>query len=439
MRKMILVTHLDVWMLTGRIKKPGTGNQSLYNTLLGYARADWQVHMLTTSRTCAGMPSIHDNVIIHRQPIRWYEFYSWAKKKAGELLGRGKGQKAMASAGEAPRAIKPPPGLYRYSRLFRRVMGRRAVNLARRLGGVEFIYGHEIHGALAGEKAAKTLRVPLITRFQGTELCRFLSQPDEMLRWKSHLEASRVDADLVIMTDDGTQGDEVLDSLGVPRERVRFWMNGVVKDDVYRPNMDRASLRAKLGLADGEAMVLHTNRMFHWKRIDRHLRVLRRARDMFDGFKTIFIGDGAELVAMKQLCHDLDLDGCVRFLGALPHDEVMNYLNACDVYISFCDLTNLSNSLIESCVCGKCIVTTNVGGTGHLLTDRVNGVVVASSVDEAAIAAGVVRVLKDPAERARLAQGAFRRGQELETWDQRMKREVAEVEQVLERRRISPA
>jgi glycosyltransferase involved in cell wall biosynthesis len=216
-------------------------------------------------------------------------------------------------------------------------------------------------------------------------------------------------------------------------------MNGVVKDDVYRPSVDRAGLRASLGLTNGEAMVLHTGRMFHWKRIDRHLRVLRRALDVFDGFRAIFIGDGAEFAAMKQLCHELGLVDRARFLGAMSHDEVMNYLNACDVYISFYDLSNLSNSLIESCVCGKCIVTTNVGGTGHLLVDGINGVVVCPHDDEVAIAAGLVRVLKDPAERDRLAQGAFRRGQALETWAQRMESEVAEVERVLQDRQISPA
>ena len=59
-RRMLLITHLDVWMLTPKTKRAGVGNQSLYNTLLGYARAGYEVHMLTTSTALAGMAPIHN-------------------------------------------------------------------------------------------------------------------------------------------------------------------------------------------------------------------------------------------------------------------------------------------------------------------------------------------------------------------------------------------
>lgn len=433
-RKMIMITALDIWMLTGDIKQPGTGNQSLYNTLLGYASAGWEVHMLTPSRVCATMGGINDGVIIHRMPIRWHDLLVQVKRKFRKLLERG-GRKTMPRAGTGkPRALAPPVGLYPYSKVFRRLMGRRAVTLAHRIGGAHVVYGYEIHGALAAAVAAKTLDLPLVTRFQGTELCRFLNQPEEMLKWKTHVEAARVDADLVIMADDGTQGNKVLDALGVQQEQVRFWMNGVVKEDVYRPTVDRARVWCRHGLAEARLVVLHTGRMFHWKRIDRHLRVLRLVRNVLDCFHAVFIGDGPEFADMQKLCSDLQMDDCVCFLGAMPHGEVMNYLNACDVYISFYDLSNLSNSLIEACICGKCIVTTNIGDTSHLLTDNINGVVVSPADDEAAIAANLIRVLQDPTERNRLASKAQERGWDLETWKERMQKEVAEVERVLARR-----
>jgi glycosyltransferase involved in cell wall biosynthesis len=431
-RRMMVISDLDVWLLTAGNTKPGAGNQDMYNTLLGYARAGWDVHLLTTQCGLAGMPPIHPHVTVHRRPIRLVEAQQAAKKllkKVVRRLRRNTAEGGAAAAGSPrPKRMALSPW---YGMAFRRVMGRRAVALARRLGGADLVYGYETYGVLAGRAAADALGVPLVTRFQGTELCRYLADPPALLACKGYVDALRIPADLVIMANDGTQGDKVLDLVGVPKERYRFWMNGVVKDDVYRPNVDAAGIRRRLGIADGDVFVLHTGRMFHWKRIDRHLRVIERAAREFPHFKAVFIGDGPERQAVEALAGALRLEGRVIFLGAMPHDEVMNYLNACDIYIAFQDLSNLSNAPIECCVCGKCIVTTAVGGTTDLLTDGASAVVVPQHDDVEAIAAGLLRVLKDPRERARLAEGARRRGQELKSWEERMRMETDEVERLL--------
>lgn len=433
-RRMIVITDLDVWFLTSNNTRPGVGNQDMYNTLLGYARAGWDVHVLTTKCGLAKMPSIHERVTIHRSPIRLVVAEQAAKKALKKVLRRLRGDTA---GGGAAAARTPGPARMIlspwYGRVFRSVMGRRAAALARSLGGADMIYGYESYGVLAGRAAADALGVPLVTRFQGTELCRFLADPAALLGCKGYVEALRIPADMVVMANDGTQGDKVLDLLGVPKERYRFWMNGVDKEDVYRPNVDAAGLRRRLGIADGEAFVLHTGRMFHWKRIDRHMRVLERAAREFPHFKAVFIGDGPERPAIEALVKELRLEGRVILLGAIPHSDVMDYVNACDIYIAFQDLSNLSNAPIECCVCGKCVVTTAVGGTTDLLTNGVNAVVVPQHDDVEAIAGGLLRVLKDPRERARLAEGAKRRGKELKTWEERMRVETDEVERLLAR------
>ena len=434
-RRMIVITDLDVWFLTSNNTRPGVGNQDMYNTLLGYARAGWDVHVLTTQCGLSKMPRIHERITIHRRPIRLVEMQQAVKRFLRNVAGRFR--RRVGGNGGAPPARRGLSG--RYEKMFRWVMARRAVALARGLGGADLVYGYESYGVLAGRAAADALGVPLVTRFQGTELCRFLADPAALFGCKGYVEALRIPADMVVMANDGTQGDKVLDLLGVPKERYRFWMNGVDKKDVYRPNVDAAGLRRRLGIADDEAFVLHTGRMFHWKRIDRHMRVLERAAREFPRFKAVFIGDGPERQAVEALARSLRLRGRVVFLGALPHDEVMDYLNACDVYVSFYDLSNLSNSLIESCVCRKCVVTTAVGATTDLLTDGVNGVVVPQHDDVEAIAQGLLRVLKDPQERARLAEGARRRGEELKTWEERMRMETDEVDRLLSLRGAKPS
>ena len=276
---------------------------------------------------------------------------------------------------------------------------------------------------MAGKEASIKLVVPLVNRFQGTELGQFLEQPEKLLSYKTWVEATKIDADLIIMANDGTFGDRVLDFLGVPKEKYRFYMNGVVKEDVYRPNVDVARIREKARVPTGNLFLLYTGRVFPWKRIDRLLKVFSKALSEYSNATLVLIGDGPERKACEHLANQLGIANEVMFMEPLPHSEVMDYLNACDIYVAFTDLSNLSNAMIESCVCGKCIVTTNVGKITDLLTDGVNAVVVDKADDVDAIAAALIKVMKADSERNRLEKGARQRGIELKSWEERMQME----------------
>lgn len=375
------------------------------------------------------MPPIHNKVVIHRKPMVTSIPFSILKAVTRRLRGLSKSD---GKAKTVATTLKSPSMISRlHAWVFRRVMAYRAVRLTKKLGGVDFVYGYEVHGTLAAKDAAGKLGVPLITRFQGTELSQFLGEPEKLLSYKTKVEATSTDADLIIMANDGTRGDKVLDFLGVPQEKYRFYLNGVNKNDVYRPDVDVARIRKKAHVLAENLFLLHTGRFFYFKRIDRLLKVFARAFLQYPKATLVLIGDGPEKNACKDLANELGVADNVVFLDSLPHCEVMDYLNACDVYVAFYDLSNLSNSMIESCVCGKCIITTAVGGTTDLLTNGVNAIVIEKHDDIEAITRALVGVLRSPNERARLAEGARKRGSELKTWEERMLIETDEVAKVL--------
>ena len=76
---------------------------------------------------------------------------------------------------------------------------------------------------------------------------------DRLLYYRRYEEALalKTRAELYIMTDDGTQGDEVLARLNpASRGRVKFWRNGLDLDRLHAPTREeRAAARASLGLA----------------------------------------------------------------------------------------------------------------------------------------------------------------------------------------------
>jgi glycosyltransferase involved in cell wall biosynthesis len=429
-KDIILITSLDVWMLTGSVKKSGMGNQSLYNTLLGYANHGYNVHMLTTSMGLKNIPPIHPNVHVYRFTIKSYEFLMKLKQVFLDLLGLaiGKSHQAMSTTVRV-KPVRQSLRLVLHSYIFAWAMARNARRLLKNLN-VAFVYGHEILGALAASRLCRKVKLPLITRFQGTELGQFLDDSDVLLSYTANVRALRAPADLVIMANDGTQGDKVLDLVGVPKENYRFYMNGVVKDEVYRPDVDVSQMRKKASIPAENLFLLYKGRFFYWKRIDRLLKVFAKVLVQYPKMTLVFIGDGPEKKACENLVNGLGIMNNVAFLGPLPHFEVMDYLNACDIYVAFHDLTNLCNPIIEACVCGKCIVTRDIGGTDNLLTHNKNALMPDTS-DEEKLAQSLLFVATDESLRDKLAKAAFERGAELNTWEERMVMEVAEVESVL--------
>ncbi|MBN1590759.1 MAG: glycosyltransferase family 4 protein [Pirellulales bacterium] len=434
-KKILILTNLDVWVFDLNSRIAGAGHQVVLNTLLGFANAGYEVHMITTSRLHSELPPIHDNVHIHRLPLPWFDLCQKLISIPKYALRKLRSFIKSTGTPKRPRSFVDfsPPALWYYTYyFFRPTVARYAVKLARRIGGVDVVYGHEVVGAIAAETVSKQLRVPLVTRFQGTELSQFLDQPERLMRCKTHVVALRADADLIIMANDGTLGDQVLDFLGVPKKKYRFYIDGVVKDDVHRPDVDVQAVRKRFLVPDDCLFLLYAGRMFYWKRIDRLLEVAARVKQDFDDFRLVVVGDGPEMAAVQTLARNLEVTDHVRFVGAMPHGDLMDLMNACDVYVSFHDLTNLCNPALEACVCGKCIATTAIGGIQDLLTDNVNAVVCEPHDDVDGIAKRLLRLLRNPEERKRLRDAAFQQGKtKVKTWVERMEMEVAEIEKTI--------
>lgn len=419
----------------------------MYNTLLGYSRAGWDVHVVTDSEAPTYDLHLPENITIHRfpNPLRpalallrrsTHRFGTMARallrskedyQPRGNTVVRDNGSRGplLRVEGRARQIV------HRYS--YRR-LGAHGIQEIGTLGKVDLLYGYEVAGVHAALHVRRQIPLPLVMRYQGTVMARELPDPEAMKRrWPLDVEAMTQPCDLIIMANDGTEGDRVLTLLGVSQDRCRFWMNGVDKEGVFRSRSDKEKLRSELGLPEDCVLLLHSGRQFDWKRMDRHLEVLGKLLRKDRGFRAVFIGDGPEHASMVRQVAALGLQDHVILLGAMSHDAALGYMNACDIYISFYDLSNLSNSLIEACVCGKCIVTTAVGGTQHLVQDGVNAVVVSSHDNTDEIAAALLRVVRDPEERDRLAHGASRVGESIPTWKTRMEIEVGEVEALLRR------
>ncbi len=397
--RLLLISALDVWSM-GR----GKGAQSLWKTLEGYAESGWEVHFVTGNRGDSSGPALHPNIRIYRFDVQW--------------LKRLMGVRIIAT-----------PAKVLWWLWFQAAAGAISFRIRRRVR-IDVVYAYEICGVLIARILSRLWRTPVVSRFQGTILAEALKRSRMPLRHWDHMLAMKIKTDLIIMTNDGTQGDRVLERLGANMDRVRFWMNGV-DWEAFTSLPERTQARRRLGIESGK-MILMVSRLVSWKRVERAISRFPEVVRTFPDCLLVVVGTGPDRERLEQLSASLKMGSHIRFEGGVPHSDISEYLTAADLFLSLYDWSNVGNPLLEAMMAGKCIVTLNNGDTGRFIRNGVNGVLLEPE-DLSSLPQILTELLRDEERRARLGAEARRSAEErFWSWDERMDAEVAEVGRLME-------
>ncbi len=452
--RILLICALDVWSLD-----QGKGAPTLERTLRAYGEAGHAVD--------AVLPDIGANHFYDaskpkpapesRPEIANVRFHTFHMPSLRDLHERVPALPRLPAVRPVWAAVERIDQKLRFAAVFPWLAANQAERLLRaEPGAFDVLYAYEAHAVLAARLLRRRGfpdgpygRLPLVARFQGTVMYPALR--DRLLYWRRYEEALalKTRADLYIMTDDGTQGDEVLARLNpTSKGRVRFWRNGLDLDRPDGPSglrpataEERAAARAALGIAPDAFVMLTASRLAAWKRVDRAVRALPRVRAWVPGAMLLVVGDGEERARIETLTRALGVADAVRFAGAVPQRDVARSMHAADVFLAVADLSNVGNPLLEAMACGMCIVAVDAGDTRDLIADGATGRLVDSSQRsgvvkplEERLADLLVTLAGDNAQRARLgtAAAAYARVH-FWTWEQRMAAEIAAVEELARR------
>ena len=427
--RILLICALDVWSLD-----QGKGAPTLERTLRAYGEAGHHVdavlpdiganHFYADSN--GGTPAAES-----RPSIPNVEFHTFHMPSLRDIRLPGF-PRAL------PSAVEKVDQKVRFAAAFPWLAAREAERLLRGGAPYDVMYAYEAHAVLAARLLRRRgFRLPLVARYQGTVMHPALT--DRLLYARRYEEALalKTPADLIIMTDDGTRGDDVLARLNpTPKSRIRFWRNGLDLDRLRPPSPEqRTAARRDLGIADDAFVMLTASRLATWKRVDRAIRALPSVRTWAPQAQLVVAGDGEERTRLEALARSLQVAEAVRFAGAVPQQDVMQYMHAADVFLAIADLSNVGNPLLEAMACGSCIVAVDAGDTRDLIIDNKTGRLVDSSNRsgvakplEERLAELLVALAHDAPQRQRLAAGAAAyAGEHFWTWDQRMEAEVEAV------------
>jgi glycosyltransferase involved in cell wall biosynthesis len=307
------------------------------------------------------------------------------------------------------------------------------------------IYGYEIPGVLA-IRLLRFFRIKtnakFVTRFQGVLYVKEWLRKKQRFRFLSNIDAIlalKTKSDLCIMTNDGSQGLNVLKAVNSPVKNILFCPNGVDKVCLNQSILNE--IRSTFYQDASKKYLLSISRLDNHKRIDRSIRVIHKMVNSFGftNFRFIVIGGGAEYQNLIKLIDRLNLKEYVEFLGPIKHNYIKYHLALANLFLSMYTSTNVGNPLLEAIRHNKVILTLNNGDTGEWISHRVSGFIYdlnddrdLDSNDYEIIAQDAISVLNDPRLYNDITAGVMAvEATKLWTWEERLHAEISRVELLL--------
>jgi len=174
------------------------------------------------------------------------------------------------------------------------------------------------------------------------------------------------------------------------------------------PALDRRAVLEECGLSGDDFVALLCGRFVAEKGHRFFISAIDMLRQRGEQVRGLIVGDGPLAGEIAADIRRRGLDERIRVHPAVRHAELLRIMQAADLLVMASTHEGFPLSPGEAMALGRPVLATKVGGSPELLEDGVSGVLVPPG-DPAALADGMMRLLKNPEERRRLGAAAQRR------------------------------
>lgn len=182
-------------------------------------------------------------------------------------------------------------------------------------------------------------------------------------------------------------------------EKMEVIYNGL-ELSAYQNTSPNGRVRKQLNICDGMPIVgMVANFNFEIKGHQFFLEAAKNILNDFSDVTFLLIGDGPLRKNYVHMANELGIQKNIRFLG--KRNDVPLLMANMDISVLSSMSEGLSNVVLESMAAGKPVVATEVGGNSEMVIDGNNGFLVPPA-DASALAAAVIRLLKNPEEAGRM-------------------------------------
>jgi glycosyltransferase involved in cell wall biosynthesis len=163
--------------------------------------------------------------------------------------------------------------------------------------------------------------------------------------------------------------EKVVMSTRIPYERTE-----VIPIWLTQESLKKAARARNIFVKPGTGFyVLYVGRLDEGKRVDILIKAFRDSLARTRDAMLTIVGEGSQRVKLEKLVSYFDLDGKVRFVGAVPEDKVWGFYAVADILVLPTEREGFSRVILEAFTMGLPVLASGVCGIPEIVIDGQNG------------------------------------------------------------------
>jgi glycosyltransferase involved in cell wall biosynthesis len=302
-------------------------------------------------------------------------------------VGETQGQETVAQKSSRLEKIKSKlPGLiFEIAEIGYTLYGFLDVGRAIRAFHPDFIYDRYITFNAGCIIAGRSARLPVFLEVNSPLALERSSQPDAQLffkrfaHWTEKWVCSNASKTIVV----STPLSEYLQSIGVPTDKLVIMPNGV-DQNTFCPRPKSLELLTHIGAREQDVIVAFTGVIRPWHGLDLLVQSVEKLVKKSLPIFLLIIGDGPIRPDVEKLLVEAGIHHRAKITGIVPHDQVAEYVNLCDIAVSPKATFYASPmKVIEYMGMGKAVIVPNTPNLLDIVDPGVNAEVFAENDSEA--------------------------------------------------------
>jgi glycosyltransferase involved in cell wall biosynthesis len=160
------------------------------------------------------------------------------------------------------------------------------------------------------------------------------------------------------------------------RNRISVVYNGCDVDTFVYSDVDRISIRRKIGISTNDKVIIFVGRILRSKGVYELINAFKALTDSYADLHLILIGNGPESATINAMAFSNGLRNKVHMTGSMPHSEISHWLSAADIFVLPSHNEGLPNVVLEAMACSLPVIATRVGGIPEAIEDGQSGVLI---------------------------------------------------------------
>ena len=239
----------------------------------------------------------------------------------------------------------------------------RAVRELHRREKFDLINAHWLDpDGIVGSWIANELNLPLVLSARGCDVNMYAHDKRRQGGILEAISKARAVTTVSAPLKDGLVQEGVASSL------VSVIPNGVDSTLFHPRNADQC--RVALGLPVDPPLVVCVSRLSDEKGVDVLLKAFALVRRTHNRVTLAMVGAGPMLDELTTMARTLGISEAVRFVGAVPHDQVATWLGAATMSCMPSLREGFPNAAMEALASGRPVVASSVGALPGMLSDK---------------------------------------------------------------------